>query len=177
MELCLFIRAWLSRRLGSPHPPHPWISRRSRATMRQPFLLARTSLQTSKRLPSRQFSCSSFLCRAFEGKKYHLHSHPTAHIFADGDVVILREKRDASHDGTLIKLQSSKTTGTHRGTIEHSNIIGKQPRQVVQSSKGTTYRIHEPTLAEYVRLTPRLVTPVRLSPTPPLSLAVYEEPV
>jgi hypothetical protein len=32
----------------------------------------------------------------------------------------------------------------------------------VRSSKGYEYRVYEPTLAEYVRLTPRLVTPVRL---------------
>lgn len=75
--------------------------------------------------------------------------------------MLLREKKDASHDGTLIKLQAVKTTGTHRGVIKHGDIIGKEPRQIVQSSKGSSYRIHEPTLAEYVRLTPRLVTPVR----------------
>ncbi|KAF2709614.1 hypothetical protein K504DRAFT_467577 [Pleomassaria siparia CBS 279.74] len=85
--------------------------------------------------------------------------------FTDGDVVILREKRDSSNDGTLIKLQSSKVVHNHRGTINHSDIIGKQPRQTTNSSKGTTFRIHEPTLAEYVRLTPRLVTPVRPSDT------------
>ena len=75
--------------------------------------------------------------------------------------MLLREKKDASHDGTLIKLQAIKTTGTHRGAIKHADVIGKEPRQIVQSSKGSSYRIHEPTLAEYVRLTPRLVTPVR----------------
>jgi tRNA (adenine57-N1/adenine58-N1)-methyltransferase catalytic subunit len=75
--------------------------------------------------------------------------------------VILRDKRDASHDGTLVKLRHAKTTYTHRGTLEHADIIGKRPRQIVHSSKGSAYRIHEPTLAEYVRLTPRIVTPVR----------------
>lgn len=84
-----------------------------------------------------------------------------SHIHSAGDIVLLRDKKDASHDGTLIKLEPSKITGTHRGSIKHVDIIGKQPRQIVQSSRGTSYRIHEPTLAEYVRLTPRLVTPVR----------------
>ncbi|KAF2132119.1 S-adenosyl-L-methionine-dependent methyltransferase [Dothidotthia symphoricarpi CBS 119687] len=79
--------------------------------------------------------------------------------FQEGDYVLLREKRD-THDGTLIKLKSSKTTVNHRGIIEHADILGKKPRQLVQSSKGISYRIHEPTLAEYVRLTPRLVTPI-----------------
>jgi tRNA (adenine57-N1/adenine58-N1)-methyltransferase len=62
-----------------------------------------------------------------------------------------------------VKLQASKTTHSHRGVIKHADIIGKEQRQLVQSSKGSSYRIHEPTLAEYVRLTPRLVTPVRRS--------------
>lgn len=65
-------------------------------------------------------------------------------------------------DGKLVKLQASKSTHTHRGVIEHVNVIGREPRQIVRSSKGFEYRVHEPTLAEYVRLTPRLVTPVRL---------------
>lgn len=85
-----------------------------------------------------------------------------AHPHTDGDVVILRDKKDASREGTLLKLRQSKTTNTYRGFIDHADIIGKQPRQLVHSSKGIAYRIHEPTLAEYVRLTPRIVTPVRL---------------
>lgn len=75
--------------------------------------------------------------------------------------MILREKRDGYHDGKLVKLHASKTTHSHRGVVEHVDIIGKEPRQTVTSSKGSSYRIHEPTLADYVRLTPRLVTPVR----------------
>lgn len=86
-----------------------------------------------------------------------------AHSHAEGDVVLLRDKKDTSNDGLLIKLQSSKTTGTHRGSIKHADVIGKEPRQIVNSSRGSSYRVHEPTLAEYVRLTPRLVTPVRPS--------------
>lgn len=74
--------------------------------------------------------------------------------------MLLREKKD-THDGRLVKLHADKATGTHRGVIQHADVIGRQPRQIVQSNKGATYRIHDPTLAEYVRLTPRLVTPVR----------------
>lgn len=103
--------------------------------------LRRTALQT----PARTFSTSAGLCRAFK----------------EGDVVLLREKKDTV-DGKLVKLQASKSMHTHRGVIEHANVIGKEPRQIVRSSKGSEFRVHEPTLAEYVRLTPRLVTPVRL---------------
>ena len=94
---------------------------------------------------ARNFSTSAGLRRAFK----------------EGDTVLLRDKKDTV-DGTLLKLQAAKTTHTHRGVIDHANIIGKEPRQIVRSSKGFEYRVHEPTLAEYVRLTPRLVTPVRL---------------
>ncbi|KAF7444569.1 Adenine-N(1)--methyltransferase-like protein [Pyrenophora tritici-repentis] len=81
-----------------------------------------------------------------------------------GDVVLLREKRD-SHDGRLVKLKATGSTHTHRGVIQHADVIGKESRQIVQSSKGATYRVIEPTLAEYVRLTPRLVTPLYPSDT------------
>lgn len=64
-----------------------------------------------------------------------------------------------------MKLRQSTNTHSHRGKIEHAELIGKQPRQVVRSSNGTEFRIHEPTLAEYVRLTPRLVTPIYPSDT------------
>ncbi|KAJ8112939.1 hypothetical protein OPT61_g4816 [Boeremia exigua] len=98
--------------------------------------------------PARSFSTSAGLRRAFK----------------EGDVVLLRGKKDHA-DGTLLKLQASKTTHTHRGVIGHANIIGKEVRQIVWSSKGFEYRVHEPTLAEYVRLTPRLVTPLYPSDT------------
>jgi tRNA (adenine57-N1/adenine58-N1)-methyltransferase len=58
-------------------------------------------------------------------------------------------------------LRATKVAHTHRGVIKHEDIIGMEPRQLVVSSKGSSSRIHEPTLAEYVRLTPRIVTPVR----------------
>lgn len=93
---------------------------------------------------ARPFSASASLYRAFK----------------EGDVVLLRAKQDTI-DGRLVKLQTSKTENTHRGVVDHTNIIGKAARQVVRSSKGFEFRVHEPTLAEYVRLTPRLVTPVR----------------
>ncbi|KAH6620377.1 S-adenosyl-L-methionine-dependent methyltransferase [Boeremia exigua] len=98
--------------------------------------------------PARPFSTSAGLYRAFR----------------EGDVVLLRSKKDIV-DGTLLKLQAAKTAHTHRGVIDHASIIGKETRQVVRSSKGFEFRVHEPTLAEYVRLTPRLVTPLYPSDT------------
>jgi len=57
-------------------------------------------------------------------------------------------------------LQIGKRTESHRGAFCHDDIIGKRARDVVKSSAGRDARIHAPTLAEYVTLTPRLVTPV-----------------
>ncbi|KAF2270818.1 S-adenosyl-L-methionine-dependent methyltransferase [Lojkania enalia] len=121
----------------------------SRAAMRNSLLFARLPLQRARAINTKHFSSAACLYRAFE----------------EGDYVLLRDKKDASHEGLLLKLRSSKTTVTHRGRIEHSSIIGKQRRQLVNSSRGTAYRIHEPTLADYVRLTPRLVTPLYPSDT------------
>ena len=77
----------------------------------------------------------------------------------DGDIVLLRGKKD--EEGTLLKLEESKAKSTHRGDLNHSDIVGLQSRSYVRSSKGISFRVYEPTLAEYVKLTPRLVTPVR----------------
>ncbi|KAL6705901.1 hypothetical protein ACN47E_006361 [Coniothyrium glycines] len=94
---------------------------------------------------ARHFTGCGRLCRAYQA----------------GDMVLLREKRDTRTDGTLILLQpDTATTNTHRGILTHADVIGKHPRQTVTSSRGDTFRIYEPTLAEYVRLTPRLVTPI-----------------
>jgi hypothetical protein len=92
---------------------------------------------------TRQFATSSALRRAFQA----------------GDVVLLREK--TTQNGPLVKLRADGVTHGHRGIIKHADVIGKKARHAVQSSKGTVYRVVEPTLADYVRLTPRLVTPVR----------------
>lgn len=75
--------------------------------------------------------------------------------------MLLKDKKHGSNEGRLVKLQASKIIQSHHGNLAHADVIGKEPRQLVQSSRGHSYRIHEPTLAEYVRLTPRLVTPVR----------------
>ncbi|KAF2741388.1 S-adenosyl-L-methionine-dependent methyltransferase [Polyplosphaeria fusca] len=112
--------------------------------MRRAFIWAPTRTRSPLSAAGKHFSSSARLRRFFQ----------------EGDVVLLRDKKDAAHEGVLAKLSTSKTLVTHRGSFRHDDIIGKQPRQLVNSSKGFAYRIHEPTLAEYVRLTPRLVTPI-----------------
>ncbi|ORY08701.1 S-adenosyl-L-methionine-dependent methyltransferase [Clohesyomyces aquaticus] len=93
---------------------------------------------------AKYFSSSPFLFRRFQ----------------EDDFVLLREKKNAAHEGYLTKLKASKVFHSHRGVLPHSDIIGKSPRQIVRSSKGCEFRVHEPTLDEYTRLTPRIVTPI-----------------
>lgn len=79
----------------------------------------------------------------------------------EGDIVLLR--RIDAQDAAVILTKRLKVGGkihSHRGDYQHSDIIGKKARDVVKSTSGKTARIHIPTLAEYVTLTPRLVTPV-----------------
>ncbi|KAL9130946.1 MAG: hypothetical protein Q9217_000992 [Psora testacea] len=74
-----------------------------------------------------------------------------------GDRVLLRYK-DSAH---LTKpLHPEGRTATHLGDFYHGDIIGKQSRDIIKSHKGSEVRVHVPTLAEYVTLTPRIVTPV-----------------
>lgn len=52
------------------------------------------------------------------------------------------------------------------GDILHSEIIGRNSRDLVRSSRGADLRVYLPTLAEYVTMTPRIVTPVGLFHSP-----------
>ncbi|KAF2177025.1 S-adenosyl-L-methionine-dependent methyltransferase [Zopfia rhizophila CBS 207.26] len=130
--------------------------------MRNSLLLHRVSPQKTLPIIRRQFTSTAFRSRVVEGKEFNPHylGFATSNNIIEGDIVLLRQKQDPSHDGILVKLRQPKSTQTHRGNIQHSDVIGKKLRQIVPTSKGIHYRIHEPTLAEYVRLTPRLVTPI-----------------
>ncbi|KAL9133203.1 MAG: hypothetical protein Q9175_005620 [Cornicularia normoerica] len=55
--------------------------------------------------------------------------------------------------------QDGKTNLQH-GHILHSEIIGRNTRDLVKSSRGADLRVYLPTLAEYVKMTPRIVTPI-----------------
>lgn len=79
----------------------------------------------------------------------------------ENDIILL--KRAGIDDPKPILTNLLRPTGrihTHRGVIDHTSLIGKEIRDVVYTNKGVAYRIHQPTLAEYVRLSPRMVTPV-----------------
>jgi len=102
-----------------------------------------------------------FCARFLKVSKNHLcFTQKYANVDAEGDVVLLKDKNDAVGEGILTTLRAGKTANSHRGVLSHSDIIGKQPRQIVRTKKGSAFRIHEPTLGQYVCLTPRIVTPV-----------------
>jgi len=85
-------------------------------------------------------------------------------VETENDIVLL--KRRGSDDAKPILTRRLRPGGkieTHRGTIDHTSLIGKEIRDVVYTTKGVGYRVYQPTLAEHVTLSPRMVTPVRSS--------------
>lgn len=79
----------------------------------------------------------------------------------EGDkVIVKRISRDAD-DGWILTLDSSQKIESHKGFIRHQEIIGRPNGTLVRSHVGAQFRVFEPSLAEYVTLSRRLVTPVR----------------
>ncbi|KGQ01011.1 hypothetical protein PAAG_12323 [Paracoccidioides lutzii Pb01] len=77
-------------------------------------------------------------------------------VFQEGDRVIINAKNPV-----LTKpLKKDDQTTVANGTIKHDDIIGKQSRDAVRTTKGSLLRITQPTLEDYIVLSPRHVTPV-----------------
>ncbi|KAI9838526.1 MAG: hypothetical protein M1819_004834 [Sarea resinae] len=96
-------------------------------------------------------------CRSCR-RQYSINNSTTV---AENDIVLLRRKNDASATPILTKpLQRGGKIHSHTGVLEHDAIIGKQIRDIVETNRDKAYRIHQPTLSDYVTLTPRIVTPV-----------------
>ncbi|PGH01812.1 hypothetical protein GX51_04992 [Blastomyces parvus] len=77
-------------------------------------------------------------------------------VFQEGDRVLLNVKNPI-----LTKpLKKDERTKLPRGYIEHTEIIGKGPRDPIKANKGATYRATHPTFEDYIVRTPRLVTPI-----------------
>ena len=78
------------------------------------------------------------------------------HTAGDRALLLLRDESPL-----LTKpLHPTGITHTRFGDVEHDSVIGKQVRDTVTTSKKWELRVRLPTLDEYVRLTPRMVTPV-----------------
>ena len=69
------------------------------------------------------------------------------------------------------KLDAEESTSLQSGGIRHSDIIGKRSRDTVKSTTGRDIRAYLPTLADYITLTPRRVTPVTFFLHPYLAVA------
>ena len=103
-------------------------------------------------------------CRIRRGSQvYLLHSVLYGYIslrYLEGDRVILQTKDGLKTPLFTKPLRCGKTVHSQMGGISHQAIIGKEARDIVKTSTGRELRVLTPTLDDYVRLTPRLVTPV-----------------
>ncbi len=63
-----------------------------------------------------------------------------------GEPVQLTDPKGRSH---LITLRAGATFHTHRGTLNHDDIIGGPDGNVVKSGGGTPYVVFRPLLADY----------------------------
>jgi tRNA (adenine57-N1/adenine58-N1)-methyltransferase len=66
--------------------------------------------------------------------------------FAAGDHVQLTDPKGRRH---LVVLEPGKSFYTHRGSLDHDDLIGSQDGTVVRSSGGTPYVALRPLLADF----------------------------
>lgn len=88
---------------------------------------------------------------------YHILTPTTT----EGDKVIVKRVNRNEDDGWIFTLSKSQKIESHKGFIPHQEIIGRPSGALVRSHVGAQFRVFEPSLAEYVTLSRRLVTPVR----------------
>ncbi|KAH8815930.1 S-adenosyl-L-methionine-dependent methyltransferase [Xylogone sp. PMI_703] len=104
---------------------------------------------------------TSAACKSYSG--LYCRRYYAKHIIKENEFVVLKQK--GGHDAQPIlagPLQPDGRLKLDRGAyVAFNDIIGKGIRDVVPTSRERLfYRIHEPSLAEYVILSPRLVTPI-----------------
>lgn len=83
-------------------------------------------------------------------------------VTLEDDIVLLEKQGSHTAKPLLtIPLQSNgNIKAPHGDSISCDSLIGREIRDRVASKKGVAYRIQQPSLAEYVTLSPRIVTPV-----------------
>ena len=77
---------------------------------------------------------------------------PASGPFAEGERVQITDPKGRSHTVTLT---TGKQFHTHRGAIEHDDLIGRPEGSVVLSSSGTPYLALRPLLSDFVLSMPR----------------------
>lgn len=86
---------------------------------------------------------------------------PTTSPFREGDTAILVNIDKPDAEPFLSKpLRRDGTLQCHRGNFAHNDILGQHPRALISSTNGSKARLLHPTLAQYVRMTTRIPTPV-----------------
>lgn len=78
----------------------------------------------------------------------------------EGDIVIAKQERDPTRAYLSKPLRRGDRLSTHRGDMKHDDIIGRLPRDAVRTNTDQLYRLHHPSLEEYVTRVKRLVTPI-----------------
>jgi tRNA (adenine57-N1/adenine58-N1)-methyltransferase catalytic subunit len=78
--------------------------------------------------------------------------NPDPHLFVPGDRVQLTDPKGRLH---TILLEPGKSFHTHRGALEHDDLIGRPDGSVVTSAGGTAYLALRPLLSDFVLSMPR----------------------
>src|SRR6266567_4555166 len=73
-------------------------------------------------------------------------TRPRRGVFTEGDQVQITDPKGRKH---LVVLTPGKSFHTHRGSLAHDDLLGRQEGSVVHSSGGTPYVALRPLLADY----------------------------
>ncbi|RPA78666.1 hypothetical protein BJ508DRAFT_363682 [Ascobolus immersus RN42] len=98
--------------------------------------------------------------RPIASRQLRFRCFSTHDVYQEGDYVLAKSLKDQSKTFLFGPLKQDKKQGTHQGDITHAQIIGKSVREIIMTHKGKPYRLHTPTLEEYVSRVKRLVTPI-----------------
>ncbi|ORX72498.1 adenine-N(1)--methyltransferase [Linderina pennispora] len=75
-------------------------------------------------------------------------------------MVIVRECSRGGKHALIGPLADGSQYGSRRGSLQHSSIIGRHPRDRITTSTDHKFMVHHPTLGEYVLLCSRKCTPI-----------------
>ncbi len=76
-------------------------------------------------------------------------------MFCEGDQALILDRRGRRY---LITLKSAKSDQNHLGTFLHDDIIGNPEGVRIRTSKGHALIVVKPSMADYIRIMPRVAT-------------------
>ncbi|KAL4989136.1 S-adenosyl-L-methionine-dependent methyltransferase [Aspergillus falconensis] len=80
-------------------------------------------------------------------------------VFREGDRVVINNVKRRQPILTA-PLRRGHKIDTPRGILDPDRIIGRGPREIIPTHKGTRFLVTLPTLEQYISMTPRHVTPI-----------------